>query len=376
MQPANADDARNAARRRLPRFLFDYVDGGAGAETTLGANMEDLARLRLRQRVLRDVSDVELSTTLFGEAMKMPVILAPIGLAGMLARRGEVQAARAARSRGVPYTLSTVSLCPISEVAPAARGSIWFQLYVLRDRGFMADALERAKAEGVRILVFTVDMPVPGARRRDARSGMSGPNGPARRLLQAMGKPRWALDVGLLGRPHTLGGVSAYLGRSTGLTDYIGWLGENFDPSISWRDLEWIRTAWTGPIIIKGVLDPDDAREARRFGADGIVVSNHGGRQLEGAPSTASALPAIADAVGADMTVIADSGVRSGVDVVRMMALGARAVMIGRAAAYALAAGGEAGVGALLDGFARDMKASLALSGLRRVEDITPDILA
>jgi L-lactate dehydrogenase (cytochrome) len=375
MQPANADDARNAARRRLPRFLFDYVDGGAGAETTLGANMEDLARLRLRQRVLRDVSDVDLSTTLFGETMKMPVILAPIGLAGMLARRGEVQAARAARSRGVPYTLSTVSLCPISEVAPAARGSIWFQLYVLRDRGFMADALERAKAEGVRVLVFTVDMPVPGARRRDARSGMSGPNGPARRLLQAMGKPRWAFDVGLLGRPHTLGGVSAYLGRSTGLTDYIGWLGENFDPSISWRDLEWIRTAWTGPIILKGVLDPDDAREARRFGADGIVVSNHGGRQLEGAPSTASALPAIADAVGADMTVIADSGVRSGVDVVRMMALGARAVMIGRAAAYALAAGGEAGVGALLDGFARDMKASLALSGLRRVEDITPEIL-
>ncbi len=376
MSPLNADDARDAARRRLPRFLFDYVDGGAGEETTLAANTSDLSNIRLRQRVLRDVADIRLETTVFGETLAMPVILAPVGLAGMLARRGEVQAARAARAAGVPFTLSTVSLCPISEVAGTVSGGLWFQLYVLRDRGFMADALERAKAAGVRVLVFTVDMPVPGARRRDARSGMSGPNGPARRLLQAFGKPRWAIDVGLFGRPHTLGGVSAYLGRATGLTDYIGWLGDNFDPSISWSDLEWIRNSWDGPIIIKGVLDPEDAREARRFGADGLVVSNHGGRQLEGALSTTRALPAIADAVGSDMVVLADSGVRSGLDVVRMMALGARAVMIGRAAAYALAAGGEAGVSALLEGFARDMKASLARSGGRSVGDISGDILA
>ncbi len=273
-------DYRAAAQRRLPPFLFHYIDGGAYAEHTLRRNVEDLAEIALRQRILRNVADLSLEAELLGERMAMPVALGPVGLTGMYARRGEVQAARAAASRGIPFTLSTVSVCAIEEVAPAIDRPMWFQLYVLKDRGFMRNALERAKAAGVTTLVFTVDMPTPGARYRDAHSGMSGANAPLRRMLQAVTHPRWAWDVGLRGRPHDLGNISTYRGNPTGLGDYIGWLGSNFDPSISWKDLEWIREFWTGPMVIKGILDPEDARDAVRFGADGIVVSNHGGRQL------------------------------------------------------------------------------------------------
>ena len=368
-------DYRAAAQRRLPPFLFHYIDGGAYAEHTLRRNVSDLADIALRQRVLRDMSELSLETELFGEKLAMPVALAPVGLTGMYARRGEVQAARAADSRGVPFTLSTVSVCPIEEVAPAIKRPMWFQLYVLRDRGFMRNALERAQAAGVTTLVFTVDMPVPGARYRDAHSGMSGPNAGIRRIGQAVTHPRWAWDVGMRGRPHDLGNISAYRGSPTGLEDYIGWLGNNFDPSISWKDLEWIREFWKGPMVIKGILDPDDARDAVRFGADGIVVSNHGGRQLDGVLSSARALPAIADAVQGDLKILADSGIRNGLDVVRMLALGADSVLLGRAFVYALAAQGEAGVANLLDLIAKEMRVAMTLTGARRIADISRDSL-
>ena len=369
-------DYREAARRKLPRFLFDYIDGGAYGEHTLRANVADLAGISLKQRILKNVASLNLETELFGRKLAMPVILAPVGLTGMYARRGEVQAAKAAARKGVPFTLSTVSVCALEEVAPQSSEPIWFQLYVLKDRGFMKNALERAQAAGATTLVFTVDMPVPGARYRDAHSGMSGPFAAQRRILQAVMRPAWAFDVGLMGRPHDLGNVSKYLGKPTGLQDYIGWLANNFDPSISWSDLEWIREFWKGPMIIKGILDPDDARDAVKFGANGIVVSNHGGRQLDGVLSTARALPAIADAVGDQLTLLADSGVRSGLDVVRMLALGARAVLLGRAVAYALAAAGQPGVENLLDLFAKEMRVAMTLTGVASVAQINRACLA
>ena len=372
---SSASDYREAARRKLPRFLFDYIDGGAYAEHTLAANTADLAAISLRQRILKNVGQLSLETTLFGQKLAMPVVLSPVGLTGMYARRGEVQAAQAAAGKGVPYCLSTVSVCPIEEVASQSSAPIWFQLYVLKDRGFMRHALERAQAAGVKNLVFTVDMPTPGARYRDAHSGMSGPYAAPRRMLQAMTKPAWAVDVGLMGRPHDLGNISNYLGKAVTLEDYIGWLANNFDPSISWSDLEWIRDFWKGPMIIKGILDPQDARDAVSFGADGIVVSNHGGRQLDGVLSTARALPDIAQAVGSDLAVLADSGVRSGLDVVRMLALGARAVLLGRSSVYALAADGRHGVENLLDIFAREMRVAMTLTGVTAIDQIDEAIL-
>ncbi|MBN3064975.1 FMN-dependent L-lactate dehydrogenase LldD [Pectobacterium aquaticum] len=368
-------DYRAAAQRKLPPFLFHYVDGGAYGEHTLRRNTADLADIALRQRILKNVSDLSLETQLFGEKLAMPVVLAPVGLTGMYARRGEVQAARAAAQKGIPFTLSTVSVCPIEEVAPAINRPMWFQLYVLKDRGFMRNALERAQAAGVKTLVFTVDMPTPGARYRDAHSGMSGPNAAARRILQAVTHPQWAWDVGLNGKPHDLGNVSAYRGTPTTLENYIGWLAENFDSSISWQDLAWIREMWKGPMIIKGILDPEDAKEAVKFGADGIVVSNHGGRQLDGVLSTAHALPAIADAVKGDITILADSGIRTGLDVVRMIALGADGVMLGRAFVYALAAAGEAGVVNLLNLIEKEMRVAMTLTGAKSIADITTDSL-
>ena len=368
-------DYRAAAKAKLPPFLFHYIDGGAYAEHTLKRNTSDLTDIALRQRVLRDMSSLSPETELFGEKLAMPVVLGPVGLTGMYARRGEVQAAKAAANKGIPFTLSTVSVCPIEEVAPAIDRPMWFQLYVLRDRGFMKNALERAKAAGVKTLVFTVDMPVPGARYRDAHSGMSGPNAAMRRVLQAMTHPRWALDVGLLGKPHDLGNISAYRGEPTKLEDYIGWLGANFDPSISWKDLEWIREFWEGPMIIKGILDAEDAKDAVRFGADGIIVSNHGGRQLDGVLSTARALPAIADAVKSDITILSDSGIRNGLDVVRMIALGADSVLLGRAFVYALAAHGQAGVENLLDLIDKEMRVAMTLTGAKTIRDISRDSL-
>jgi len=370
-------DFREAARRRLPRFLFDYADGGANSEYTMQRNVLDLGEVALRQRVLMGGGTVDLTTTLFGQQRPLPVMLGPVGIAGMFRRRGETQAARAAKAAGIPFCLSTVSLCSLNEVVRAAGNEhVWFQLYVLRDRAFMRDLLATAQAAGVKTLVFTVDMPIPGARYRDAHSGMSGPHAPLRRILQAIGKPAWAWDVGLHGRPHRLGNLEPLLGKASGLNDYIGWLGANFDPSIMWKDLDWIRARWKGPLILKGILDPEDARAAVDIGADGIVVSNHGGRQLDGVLSSTRALPAIAEAVGDRLTVLADSGVRSGLDVVRMLALGAKGVLLGRAWLYAMAARGEAGVTQLLDLIAREMRVAMTLTGAHSITEINRKNLA
>lgn len=373
---SSSADYRAAAQQFLPPFLFHYIDGGAYAEQTLRRNVDDFAAVALRQRVLKDMSQLDTSIELFGEKLSIPVALSPVGLTGMYRRRGEVQAARAADRHGIPFTMSSVSVCPIEEVAPKIQRPMWFQLYVLKDRGFMQNALERAQAAGCTTLVFTVDMPVPGARYRDAHSGMSGPNAPLRRYWQAMTHPRWAVDVGLLGRPHDLGNISAYRGSPTGLQDYMGYLGANFDPSISWKDLEWIRAFWKGPMVIKGILDPEDAKDAVRFGADGIIVSNHGGRQLDGVLSSARALPAIADAVKGQIKILADSGIRNGLDVVRALALGADCAMIGRAYIYALAAAGEAGVKHLLELLEKEMRVAMTLTSVAKVADISTDLLA
>ncbi|AWY38428.1 L-lactate dehydrogenase [Pseudomonas putida] len=372
---SSASDYREAARRKLPRFLFDYIDGGAYAEHTLRANSADLSGVSLRQRILKNVESLSLETSLFGQRQAMPITLAPVGLTGMFARRGEVQAVKAAQNKGIPLCLSTVSVCSIEEVVANTQQPIWFQLYVLKDRGFMRNALERAQAAGVRNLVFTVDMPTPGARYRDAHSGMSGPFASTRRILQAMTRPDWAFNVGLMGKPHDLGNISKYLGKAVTLEDYMGWLANNFDPSISWSDLEWIREFWKGPMIIKGILDPQDARDAVSFGADGIVVSNHGGRQLDGVLSTAHALPPIMQAIGNDLSVLVDSGVRSGLDVVRMLALGAKGVLLGRSMAYALAADGQRGVENMLDIFAKEMRVAMTLTGVTSIEQIDESIL-
>jgi L-lactate dehydrogenase (cytochrome) len=368
-------DYRKAAKAKLPPFLFHYIDGGSYKEHTLNRNVQDLSDVALRQRVLKDMSDLDLSAELFGEKLDLPLILAPVGLTGMYARRGEVQAAKAAENKGIPFTMSTVSVCPIEEVTPNIDRAMWFQLYVLKDRGFMKNALERAKASGVKTLVFTVDMPVPGARYRDMHSGMSGPFAASKRILQAMTHPRWAMDVGLMGKPHDLGNISAYRNEKTSLVDYIGWLGNNFDPSISWKDLEWIRDFWDGPMIIKGILDEEDARDAVRFGADGIVVSNHGGRQLDGVMSSVRALPKIADAGKGDIKILVDSGIRNGLDVVRMLALGADSAMLGRSYIYALATNGQKGVEHLLDLYEKEMRVAMTLTGAKSINDLGPQSL-
>ncbi|AIW16180.1 FMN-dependent L-lactate dehydrogenase LldD [Vibrio tubiashii] len=368
-------DYRAAAKAKLPPFLFHYIDGGSYGEHTLRKNTEDLADIALKQRVLNNMEDLSLETEIFGEKFAMPIALAPVGLTGMYARRGEVQAAKAAENKGIPFTMSTVSVCPIEEVVPAIERPMWFQLYVLKDRGFMKNVLERAKAAGVTTLVFTVDMPVPGARYRDMHSGMSGPNAAARRVFQAMHHPSWAFDVGLFGKPHDLGNISTYRGEPTKLEDYIGWLGDNFDPSISWKDLEWIREFWDGPMVIKGILDEQDAKDAVSFGADGIVVSNHGGRQLDGVLSTAKALPTIADAVKGDLKIFVDSGIRTGLDVVRMLALGADCTLLGRSFIYALAAQGQAGVENLLDLYEKEMRVAMTLTGAKSIHDLNRDSL-
>jgi len=378
MIAASVIDYRELARRRLPHFLFEYVDGGSYAQVTLRRNVADLENVELRQRVLSAVDQVDLTTRLFGQDLAMPVALAPIGLGGLTARRGERQAVRAAEGAGIPFTLSTVSACTLEEVADAASRPFWFQLYMIRDRAFMRDLLARAREVGCSTLVFTVDMPLPGSRYRDQHSGLAGApgfRGNLRRTWQGMMRPGWAWDVGIHGRPHTLGNLAAVPKGSSGIEDYLGWMKVNFDASCSWKDLDFIRSEWDGPLIIKGILDEADAREAAALGADGIVVSNHGGRQLDGVPSTARALPPIADAVGDQLTVLADGGVRSGLDVVRMLALGAKGVLLGRAWAFALAARGEAGVAHMLRLIDAEMRVAMTLCGAGTIADISRDNL-
>ena len=373
---ANVADYRVLAKARLPHFLFEYLDGGSYDEVTLRRNVADLQAVALKQRVLRDVSSIDLSTELFGEKWAMPVGLGPVGISGLYARRGEVQAAKAAAAAGVPFALSTVGVCSIEEIAAAA--ALWYQLYVIRDRGFMRELIARARDAKCSALLFTVDLPTPGSRYRDYRSGLTGSKGTAaklRRFAQIATRPGWAWDVGVHGRPHAMGNLTKVVEPGAGLDDYGTWIANNFDASTTWKDIEWIRAEWPGPLVVKGILDPDDAREAVANGAEGIVVSNHGGRQLDGVSSSARALPAVVDAVAGRAAVLADSGVRSGLDVVRMLALGADFVLLGRAWAYALGARGQAGVAHVLKLIDAEMRVAMALTGCTRVDQINGEIL-
>ena len=377
IRAASVSDFRELARRRLPKVLFEYIDGGSYAEVTLRRNVADLESLALRQRVMRDMSGLDTKIETLGQKMSMPVALAPVGMAGMYGRRGEVQAARAAAAAGLPFCLSSVGICSVEEVARTGVPP-WFQLYVLKDRGYMRELVSRARAAGCPVLVLTVDLPVPGARYRDVRSGFRGLTGWRALINQAkdgITHPRWLWDVWLHGRPHTLGSVSGALGGGGTVGDFLTWIATNFDRSVTWKDLDWVRAEWDGPIVIKGVLDPADAREAVRMGVQGIVVSNHGGRQLDGVRSSISALPPIADAVGADLEVYLDGGVRSGLDVLKALALGAKACLIGRAWAYALGAGGQAAVTRMLDTIRAELEVAMILTGCQSVRDSGRELL-
>src|SRR6185503_4138565 len=376
--PATVSDYRRLAEARLPRQLFDYIDGGAVDERTLAANRADFGRLYLKQRVLRDVSAVSTDAELFGQPVSMPLALAPVGLAGLFRRRGETQAVRAAEAGGVPFCLSTVGLCSLEEVRAASTRSFWFQLYMMRDRGYVRELLQRARKADVETLVFTVDLAVVGSRYRDRRNGMGGDLSAGARLRSALNfaaHPRWLMDVAIGGRPLVFGTLSSYVASAKNVQDFRAWIDSQFDPSVTWKDIEWLRREWPGTLIIKGILEPDDACAAADAGAQGVVVSNHGGRQLDGAPSSISALPRIADAVGGRVEILMDGGVHSGHDVVKSLALGARAVMIGRAWVYALAARGEAGVRHLLSQMQREIGVTLALTGVTSTRAASPDML-
>jgi L-lactate dehydrogenase (cytochrome) len=377
MRAASVSDYRELARRRLPNIFFEYIDGGSYAEATLARNVADIEAIALRQRVMRDMSKLDMSIETLGQKLAMPVGLAPVGMAGMYASRGEVQAARAAAEVGVPFCLSTVGVCSVEEVAKAGVAP-WFQLYMLKDRGYMKSLIERAKALGCPVLVFTVDLPVPGSRYRDIRSGFTGSSGLSGALNTAwdgITHPAWTWDLFTCGRPHTLGSVAGAVTESRRVTDFLSWIARNFDRSVTWADLDWVRETWDGPIVVKGVLDPQDARDAVRAGAQGLVVSNHGGRQLDGVRSSISALPAVADAVGGDLEVYMDGGVRSGLDVLKAMALGAKACFVGRAWAYALGAGGQTQVARMLGILRAELAVAMILTGCTTVSGAGRELL-
>jgi L-lactate dehydrogenase (cytochrome) len=373
LAPATVLDYRELARRRLPRQLFDYVDGGAYEEATLKANVDDLESVLLRQVVMRDVSVRDPAVEVLGRRLALPVVLAPVGLAGMLAPRAEVQAARAAEAAGVPFIESTVSICPIEEVAKATTAPPWFQLYVMRDRGYAEELMGRAEAVGSPVLVLTIDLAVVGARHRDVRNAVVGrPSRWAklRRGLDLLSHPGWIRRVAVGGRPLTFGNLENAVPGARSAAAFKEWVDSQFDPSVTWDDVTWVRDNWKGKLVVKGVLDPEDARRAADAGVDGIVVSNHGGRQLDSVPSTARALPDVADAVGDRVEVLADGGVRNGLDVVKMTALGARAVLIGRPWAWAAAARGQSGVRHVLAVMRADIDTALGLTGQTSIEGL------
>lgn len=377
MRAASVSDFREMARRRLPHIFFEYIDGGSYAEVTLRRNVGDLEAIALRQRVMRDMTKLDMSVETLGQTLRMPVGLAPVGMAGMYASRGEAQAARAAAAAGVPFCLSTVGVCSVEEVA-ATGTPPWFQLYMLKDRGYMRELLARAKGAGSPILVFTVDLPLPGARYRDTRSGFTGGT-PLRaaltQLRDGVTHPAWTWDLFVHGRPHTLGSVVGAVSDSRRVTDFLSWIAKNFDRSVTWKDLDWVRENWDGPIVIKGVLDVADARDAVKAGVQGLVVSNHGGRQLDGVLSSVAALPRIADAVGGDLEVYLDGGVRSGLDVLKALALGAKACFVGRPWAWALGAGGEKQVAQMLDILRAELAVAMVLTGCTSVREADRSLL-
>ena len=376
--PVNLAEYQQRAKQRLPHMLSEYLEGGSYGEETLRRNVDDLSGLYLRQRVMRDGSHLRLASQLFGETLAAPIVLAPVGFSGMFARRGEVQAARAAKAAALPMCLSSLSVCGIEEVAERSGMMPWFQLYMIRDRDYMRHLLDRVQRSGVKVLFFTVDLATPGSRYRDARSGMHdiGLRGMLRRGWQGVRRPRWLWNVYFSGRPHSFGHFQDAIepGRSD-LGAYWQWMRANFDPSVTWADIKMIRELWKGPLVIKGILDPEDARLALDSGADGIVVSNHGGRQLDGVRSTISALPAIVDVVGDKAPVIMDGGIRSGIDILKALALGAKGVMIGRAWAYALAVDGERGVSRMLQILLAELRVAMILAGCADLTDASREML-
>jgi L-lactate dehydrogenase (cytochrome) len=377
MKIVNFAGFRAEAQKRLPSFLFEYIDGGSYDEHTLTRNVEDFKAVILRQRALRDVSNINTSTRLFGRDMAMPLALAPIGIAGFYRRRGEVQAVRAAETAGVPIVLSTMSCCAVEEVRAASAQSFWMQLYMIRDRGFMKDLMARIEKAGIDTLFLTVDLAINGIRYRDRIGGLAGAQSLLARpdrLLDILSHPAWALDVGVMGGPLTIGNVAPAMPQGAGLKQFQAWVARNFDPSITYKDIAWLRTHWKGKLVLKGITDPGDAARAAEEGMDGIVVSNHGGRQLDGALSSIAALPAVRDAVAGRMTIMLDGGIRSGLDVLRAMALGADGVLVGRAWAWALAAKGEAGVAAMLAIVKEELEVAMALTGQKDVRALDSDL--
>jgi L-lactate dehydrogenase (cytochrome) len=370
------EDLRLLARRRVPRAIFDYVDRGSYDETTIRSNRTDLDAIRLRQRVMIDVEQRLLRTTMVGEDATMPVALAPTGLTGIMHADGEILAARAAQAFGVPFTLSTMSICSIEAVRAAVDKPFWFQLYVMRDRGFAAALVERAKAAQCSALMLTADLQIQGQRHRDIKNGLTvPPRLTAANAIDILRRPRWALGM-LRTRHRSFGNlVDAMPAGDTGLTTLSQWIASQFDPTLSWRDVEWVRSLWPGKLIVKGILDADDARLAVAAGADAIIVSNHGGRQLDGAPSSITALPAVVDAVGSDTEVLMDGGVRCGQDVLKAMALGARGVLIGKAFLYGLGAMGQPGVHAALELIRKELDVSMALTGSRNIREVGRQVI-
>src|SRR3954447_8784622 len=370
------EDLRRVARRKVPRAFFDYAEAGSYAQETLRANREDLEHIKLRQRVLVDVSQRDLTTTILGEKVSLPLALAPIGLCGMQHGDGEILACRAAQAAGIPFTLSTMSICSIEDVASSVGKPFWFQLYVMKDRGFIKALIERAIAAKCSALVLTVDLQVIGQRHQDIKNGMTvPPEWSLSKIFDFATKPAWVAGV-LRGKRRTFGNLVGHLKGTDDITALSTWISSQFDTSLNWKDIDWIRSIWPGKLILKGILDVEDAEEAAKTGAQAMVVSNHGGRQLDGAPSSIEVLPEIVEAVGSQMEIMFDGGIRSGQDVMRALALGARSCMIGRAYTYGLGAAGEAGVAKALDVLAKELMTTMGLCGVNTIAEIDEGVLA
>ena len=370
------EDLRVLHRRRVPRAFFEYVDHGSYAQETLRANRRDFEALTFRQRILKDIASRDQTTTVLGEPAAMPLILAPIGSCGMQYGDGEIHACRAAQAAGIPFTLSTMSICSIEDVAASVEKPFWFQLYVMKDRGFVKSLIERAIAAKCSALVLTVDLQILGQRHCDIKNGLSVPPNLKRlqNVIDMAIRPHWLLGIAC-GKSWNFGNIAGHLKGATDLNSTASRVSNQFDPSLNWSDIAWIRSIWPGKLILKGIHDIEDAREAVKTGAEAIVVSNHGGRQLDGAPSSISILPDIAEAVGSQTEIIFDSGIRSGQDVMRALALGAKSCMIGRAYVYGLGAGGEAGVARAIEIIGNELSVTMGLCGVNRIADIDPRVL-
>jgi L-lactate dehydrogenase (cytochrome) len=368
-------DLRELAERRVPRAFFDYADAGSYAEETLRANRTDLEKVKLRQRILVDVDKRDLSTTIVGQKASLPLALAPIGICGMQHGDGEILAARAANDAGIPFCLSTMSICSIEDVAEATGKPFWFQLYVMRDRDFIKDLIARAKNAKCSALVLTVDLQILGQRHRDIKNGLTIPlEIRLKNVLDVATKPRWAWSI-LNGRKKTFGNLAGHVKGMENVNSLSEWTASQFDPTLSWKDVEWVRKLWPGKLILKGILDPEDAKRAAKTGADAIIVSNHGGRQLDGTSSSIAMLPKVADAVGSDIEIMFDGGVRTGPDMLRALALGAKSCMIGRAYIWGLGAGGQEGVAKAIDILRKELDVNMALCGVKNVRDIDRSIV-